>query len=413
MSSTASNPNDDTKERSTSSNRLGRALEHVLTELSHASVSVLGNDDYKRNLERVRKELARALVPADYADVTSEIMKIHFPVKVMENSENKNERETTIGKGETATLLGLADIAKNLGLSDTGEQFRYLAANKDELDAQTFEKDMNHHIEKTEAAASALRQMNQILQTGISQITDSLTHLAQANPGARDRIAKIKQRLIDVQDVPELEKLRTAIMEETQSLIREAEERESELTRVRSHINETKSRARSLEAALEEAEEIARTDPLTTMGNRRALDEHAKSLAQSRVPVAILLIDIDNFKSINDTNGHETGDMVLKHIGTRITRALRGGDRAFRIGGDEIAILLTNARKSSAAAVARRINEVIGDRPVTVGDKKVDVTLSIGVADWKSGEKYSQAQARADEALYLAKSQGRNQVCVD
>lgn len=397
-------------ERTQSSNRLGRALEHVLAELSHASISVLGNEKYKRDLERVRQELARALVPADYMDVVQKVMDIRFPVALAEEAQKNDGGKNAHGRALVTSLLGLAEVSVAMGLDDTAEDFRHVAANVYVLAPSEIGTEVEQRVRKIEKGAEALKKMNSVLQSGLTEITDSLAVLAQANPGAHSRMTTLKEKLLATQEVTELDALRAALIDETTHLIKDIENKEEELARVRNNVSETATRARNLEMALLEAEEVARTDPLTTMGNRRALDEHVKNLAQSRIPVAILLIDIDHFKQINDGHGHETGDLVLKHIGTRITRALRGGDRAFRIGGDELVILLTNARQASATAVARRLNEVIGDRPVVCGDKKIPVTLSIGVTEWKSGEKYTDAQARADEALYRSKAQGRNQV---
>lgn len=153
----------------------------------------------------------------------------------------------------------------------------------------------------------------------------------------------------------------------------------------------------------------AQTDPMTGLLNRRAmtgvLDEHAAKGA----PVAVIAMDLDHFKRINDTFGHLTGDKVLIALAEVIRACLREQDRPFRVGGEEFIALLPTGSAEQASEVAERLRYAVARRvmPDSVGR----VTVSIGVALWpQDGESAAEVIRRADEALYESKQSGRNRV---
>lgn len=153
-------------------------------------------------------------------------------------------------------------------------------------------------------------------------------------------------------------------------------------------------------------------DPLTQMLNRKALAARGRELAlQSAVsgrPVGLVLGDIDHFKRINDTQGHQAGDAVLREIAYRWRTALRAYDLAYRLGGEEFVVLVPGATADEAAGVAERLRSVVRGEPIA-GHR---MTMSFGVALSGPGGFDLDAQyARADAALYRAKRSGRDRVC--
>ena len=161
---------------------------------------------------------------------------------------------------------------------------------------------------------------------------------------------------------------------------------------------------------------LASTDELTGLANRRALTAAAETaLAQSRrdgSPLAMLMVDVDHFKQINDTHGHAFGDDVLRHLARVLAAGLRDQDRLGRLGGEEFLAVLPAASLADARRVAERMRAAVAAAPMPGPDGPVAVTVSIGVA---GGEKASAAAliARADAAMYQAKHAGRNTVAVD
>lgn len=166
--------------------------------------------------------------------------------------------------------------------------------------------------------------------------------------------------------------------------------------------------------------ELSLKDPLTGLGNRRyfrvALDRAIESVARSGESVLLLLLDIDHFKSINDTHGHLAGDQVLQAIARCLSHCVRPMDTVARYGGEEFAIILPNCQPLFGRATAERIRETIGSLSIPVAPLlEIHATVSIGGAfapEWVRSTADLWIE-RADLQLYRAKSGGRNQVCLD
>jgi len=165
-----------------------------------------------------------------------------------------------------------------------------------------------------------------------------------------------------------------------------------------------------------ETYELATTDSLTGVYNRRTFKELAEpQLSRSRrarVPVSLLMLDLDHFKRINDTYGHLAGDDVLKAFSVLVRNCLRKEDLLARYGGEEFVVLLPGASQASAEAFAERIREQVSAVPLDANGHRVRVTVSIGAAS-EGGDTLPSLEAmlgRADEALYQAKREGRNRV---
>lgn len=160
-----------------------------------------------------------------------------------------------------------------------------------------------------------------------------------------------------------------------------------------------------------ELERISRTDPLTGLGNRRYLaDRYAEAQSRSArygETYALILVDLDRFKNLNDNFGHEAGDEALKEASRRFAAALRSEDSLSRWGGEEFVILLSYATVDAALESARRLRTVLSSTPM---DMVGTVTASFGITLLRSSESLADAVARADLALYRAKDEGRDRV---
>ena len=169
-----------------------------------------------------------------------------------------------------------------------------------------------------------------------------------------------------------------------------------------------------LTQALGQALALATHDPLTQALNRRAFlartDVEASAMQRHGHAACLLMLDLDKFKSINDTHGHAAGDEVLMACASAIQTVLRGADVLARWGGEEFIVLLPQTQAADALSVAERMREVLQALRPAHWPAGVRVTASIGLATWPPGLAVDAAIRRADAALYAAKAGGRNQV---
>jgi diguanylate cyclase (GGDEF)-like protein len=176
---------------------------------------------------------------------------------------------------------------------------------------------------------------------------------------------------------------------------------------------------RELEESQRALAELATTDPLTKLKNRRAFfDNGAKCLSLSKryeSDLSVILLDVDFFKKINDTYGHQVGDEALLMVARILIELTRDIDTVARIGGEEFAVLLPDTNRLGSAVLAERIRAAIEKEQHVVGDKIVSMTVSIGIASLRTDapDSVDQMLNVADTRLYLAKKSGRNRICVN
>lgn len=174
---------------------------------------------------------------------------------------------------------------------------------------------------------------------------------------------------------------------------------------------------RSMKEQKSELHRLASTDALTNLRNRRSFFSEAEGefdrFRRYGEPTAVLMLDLDHFKEVNDTFGHAAGDQALRHVANLLRQALRSTDTAGRIGGEEFAVLLPSTAIDAARQIAERIRKTLSERPVLLGDHQVSCTISVGATQFAaSDETFDGALLRADKALYQAKLDGRDRVAV-
>jgi two-component system cell cycle response regulator len=191
------------------------------------------------------------------------------------------------------------------------------------------------------------------------------------------------------------------------------------VARVRTQIRKKRYSER-LRDNVQQSFEMAITDGLTSLYNRRYMESHLGSLVEQAAsrgkPLSLLVLDIDYFKSINDGFGHDAGDDVLREFATRVRKSIRGIDLACRYGGEEFVVVMPETDMAVAATVAERIRRRIACEPFHInrGAGSIDVTISIGLAALANADdSAATVLKRADQALYRAKRDGRNRVVAD
>ncbi len=175
--------------------------------------------------------------------------------------------------------------------------------------------------------------------------------------------------------------------------------------------------ARYAERELHVARSVAHTDPLTRLPNRSRLDrdlgELMRQAEQGGQPLCVLFLDIDHFKAINDRYGHAVGDRCLVMVGNLLRRHVRASDLIVRYGGEEFVLALDGAGGERGIAAAENLRAAVQEHGKDIDGHAIGLTVSIGLADCRAGDRVETLLARADAALYRAKREGRNRVVVD
>jgi len=187
------------------------------------------------------------------------------------------------------------------------------------------------------------------------------------------------------------------------------------LARVRAHVKLAQT-IQELEQSRRYLKEQADTDPLTKLANRRSFFASAStSLAQMQRQnehFSVIILDIDHFKRINDTYGHQAGDVVLQQLAMVLSLAIREGDSLARIGGEEFVVASPYTNRLAAIVLSERLRKAVEDSEFVFEGNRIPVTISLGIASKTSGDDdVDKLLAIADSRLYLAKQKGRNRIC--
>ena len=189
------------------------------------------------------------------------------------------------------------------------------------------------------------------------------------------------------------------------------------LARVRTQLRQ-KRYADSLREKVQQSIELALFDPLTGLNNRRFLENHLATMIENarmrRAPMTLMILDIDHFKKVNDTYGHDCGDEVLKGFADRLRGIIRGGDLLCRLGGEEFVMVMPGVNVQAASRIAERARQAIENEPFAMPTgQSIAITASIGLAERREDTNPHELYRRADQALYRSKSEGRNRVTAD
>ncbi len=245
---------------------------------------------------------------------------------------------------------------------------------------------------------------------------DRLSLVAATTGDYHQKIDKYSQQISKAKDIGQLNKILDDVMRETKFTQDEALRSRNDMISARQDVQEAEARIHDLEKKLEQMSELVREDQLTGSLNRRGLDDvFERELARSdrrNSPMCIAMLDLDDFKRLNDTYGHTAGDEVLIHLVRVIKDTLRTMDVIGRFGGEEFLIVLPDTSREDAKLTITRLQRELTKRIFMHKNEKLLITFSAGVALRAPKEDQASLILRADEALYKAKRAGKNRVIV-
>lgn len=280
-------------------------------------------------------------------------------------------------------------------LDDAGRRLKEVLYKQSQLKASLFE------------ARNAIKQM-------LTGFVDQLADFADTTSDYHDKIEAYADRISAANDISELESVIAEVMRETHNVQLNAQRSHDELRSAQEKVRQAEGRIRELERELEATSDLVRHDQLTGVLNRRGLDDmFAKEMARTRrhdSSLCVGLLDIDNFKKLNDSLGHTAGDQALIHLATVCRQTLRPQDSIARYGGEEFIILLPDTNLTEATHALTRLQRELTKRFFLHDNEKVLITFSAGVTELLAEDDQTSVVNRADTAMYQAKQSGKNRV---
>lgn len=256
----------------------------------------------------------------------------------------------------------------------------------------------------------AQTEMRQMLATFI----DRLSEMAKSTGNFHISLEDNARQIEIAQTLEEIAPVLKEVVQGTRHMAQQIKTSSEELQTMRARVSETDAQLAKLHQELDRVSALARHDPLTGALNRVGLEESiAKEISSVRrkdTPLCMAMLDIDNFKKLNDTLGHDTGDKALTHLATVARECMRPQDTLARYGGEEFVILLPDTPLDKGIEAMTRLQRELTKRFFMAGAEKLLITFSAGVAQLAADESGADAIKRADQAMYLAKRAGKNRV---
>ncbi|HEY9397686.1 MAG TPA: GGDEF domain-containing protein [Burkholderiales bacterium] len=331
------------------------------------------------------------------------------------------------GEGPDRVIEGLGALLRlmveNLGelvgdeswVSGQVEHMReVLAGPINERSLRDAERSFRRVLYRQAAVKISLDEAKQALKSILTTFIDRLGTMAADTGNYQARMAEFAADLARTDDIHQIGAIVEHLTEETRGIHADMQRNYDELQLARHTAAEQEAKVRALEQELESISHLVREDNLTRALNRRGLAEafvvEAARSERKGTPLCLAILDVDDFKTLNDRYGHATGDQALIHLSSVVRRALRPSDIIARYGGEEFIILLPETNVEDAAAVMQRTQRELTRHFFMHDNERLLITFSVGVAERRAGEVQHNTIDRADAALYLAKRQGKNQV---
>ncbi len=365
-----------------------------------------------------------ALIPSPPQDSSGDQQTVNTSQKVsqvnIEPLDSQSKPDIQLQQGLLKLLNMLVDNTGELLSEDQwiGDQLGKLRETISQpLDASVIkqaEQYLEEITERQELIRLNLSEAKKTLKQMVTSIITNIEELSDTTGEYQEKLEHYVEKISKTDDIKELNQLLGLIMEETKQMQKSALNYRNDFLAARAEVSLAQSKINQLETELQEIGEKVHEDHLTGILNRRGLDnafgrETARA-SRHQVPLCYALLDIDNFKQLNDTHGHKVGDDALVYLVEAVKETTRPEDIVSRYGGEEFVILLPKTKLEEAVQILSRIRRNLTKKFFLHENKRLLITFSAGVAQFQPGEAQESIFKRADEALYRAKKSGKNQI---
>jgi diguanylate cyclase len=266
-------------------------------------------------------------------------------------------------------------------------------------------------FKQKEARDRALLVQNE-LRDMLKAFVERLSEITQSTGSFHEKLEESARLIEQAKSMAEIAPVLKEVVGATRTMATDSKIARNELIAMREHANLTEAEIVKLHQELDRVSAEARHDSLTGALNRKGLDEalerELSTVRRKETPLCLALLDIDDFKKLNDTFGHARGDEALNHLASVARECMRPQDTLARFGGEEFVILLPDTPLDRGIDALTRLQRELTKHIFMVGTEKVLITFSAGVAQLVHGEMGQEAILRADQAMYLAKRAGKN-----
>jgi diguanylate cyclase len=276
------------------------------------------------------------------------------------------------------------------------------------------ERHFKEVIFKQSQLKSSLREAKATLKSLLAVFVERLGEVTENTVDYHGKIERYADRITATDNLDGLRSLIDELMSDTRSMQVDMLRSRDELLEARQQAQNAEQRVHELEGELERVSGQVREDQLTGALNRRgmedAMEREIARAKRSKKPLCVAVLDVDNFKRLNDTHGHSAGDAALVHLAKVIKHTVRPTDVIARFGGEEFVIILTETGQGEAVKVVQRLQRELTRRFFLHNNERLLITFSAGVAEYRQGDSDESLFQRADKAMYQAKVQGKNRV---
>ncbi len=279
-------------------------------------------------------------------------------------------------------------------------------------------RDAEHRLKevifKQSQLKHSLTEAKEALKQMLAGFVDHLSEFADSTSDYHDKIEVCVERISQAEDIAQLQDVLAEVIRETRIIQINAQRSRDDLRASKQRVEDAERRINELQGELDKASLLVRNDQLTGTLNRRGLEEAFDSevgrARRRKSTLCVAMLDIDNFKKLNDSLGHEAGDGALIHLVSVIRATLRPQDTLARFGGEEFVILLPDTQLEDGHKAIVRLQRELTRRIFLHDNEKILITFSAGITDFRSDDTQASVTKRADEAMYAAKKAGKNRV---
>jgi diguanylate cyclase len=372
----------------------------------------LGTDDERFNEQT--KAMVNALHQPGSDIATIKMMLVDYGRRLSFIAEDQSEIKTVLLKLLHMVFENIADLSPDEQWLK-GQMDSLVTASEPPLTLRRLddvERRLKNVIFKQKEARDRALLVQNELRDMLKAFVERLSEITQSTGSFHEKLEESARLIEQAKSMAEIAPVLKEVVGATRTMASDSKIARNELIAMREHANLTETELAKLHQELDRVSAEARHDSLTGALNRKglgeALERELSTVRRKETPLCLALLDIDDFKNLNDTFGHARGDDALNHLASVARQCMRPQDTLARFGGEEFVILLPDTPLDRGIDALTRLQRELANRTFMVGTERVLITFSAGVAQLIHGEAGQDAIARADQAMYLAKRAGKN-----